>query len=123
MNTKMKAAQISKPGGDFELIERDIPEPGAGQIRVKVDACGICHSDVLVKDGLWPGLQYPRVPGHEIAGRVDALGDRVTNWKKGERVGVGWHGGHDFARGPRRGGGLGIGLYWKVDGVGVGGCL
>src|SRR3989440_9945841 len=96
MNTKMKAAQISKPGGDFELIERDIPEPGAGQIRVKVDACGICHSDVLVKDGLWPGLQYPRVPGHEIAGRIDALGSSVTAWEKGQRVGVGWHGGHCF---------------------------
>src|SRR5207245_11015792 len=96
INTKNKATQNSKPCGDFELNKRDIPEPGAGHIRVKVDACGICHSDVLVKDGLWPGLQYPRVPGHEIAGRVDALGDRVTNWKEGERVGVGWHGGHDF---------------------------
>src|SRR5260370_33700895 len=67
MSTKMKAAQISKPGGDWELIERDIPEPSAGQVRVKVEACGICHSDALVKEGLWPGLQYPRVPGHEIA--------------------------------------------------------
>ena len=72
MSTKMKAAQISKAGGDWELVERDIPEPGAGQVRVKVEACGICHSDALVKDGIWPGLQYPRVPGHEIAGRVDA---------------------------------------------------
>ena len=86
--TTMKAAQISKAGGDFELVERDIPEPGPRQVRVKVEACGICHSDVLVKDGLWPGLKYPRVPGHEIAGRVDALGDRVTNWKEGERVGI-----------------------------------
>ena len=92
----MKVAQISKPGGDFELVERDIPEPGARQVRVKVEACGICHSDALVKDGLWPGLQYPRVPGHEVAGHVDAVGSGVTNWKKGQRVGVGWHGGHDF---------------------------
>src|SRR2546428_11080316 len=96
MNTKMKAAQISKPGGDWELVERAIPEPGAGQVRVKVEACGICHSDMLVKEGLWPGLQYPRVPGHEIAGRIDAVGGNVTEWKKGQRVGVGWHGGDCF---------------------------
>jgi D-arabinose 1-dehydrogenase-like Zn-dependent alcohol dehydrogenase len=113
----MKAAQISKPGGDFELIERDIPEPGAGQVRVKVDACGICHSDVLVKDGLSPGLKYPRVPGHEIAGRVDALGDRVTNWKKGERVGVGWHGGHDFVCDQCRRGDFGMCINRKVTGI------
>jgi D-arabinose 1-dehydrogenase-like Zn-dependent alcohol dehydrogenase len=93
---EMKAAQISKPGGDWELVERDIPEPGPGQVRVKVEACGICHSDVFVKEGHWPGLKYPRVPGHEIAGRIDAIGDGVTEWKKGQRVGVGWHGGHDF---------------------------
>ena len=96
MSKKMKAAQISKPGGDFELVEREIPEPGAGQVRLKVEACGICHSDSLVKEGLWPGLQYPRVPGHEVAGKIDALGGGVTNWKKGQRVGVGWHAGHDF---------------------------
>jgi len=92
----MKAAQISKPGADWELVERDIPEPGAGQVRVKVEACGICHSDMFVKEGLWPGLQYPRVPGHEIGGRVDAVGDNVREWEKGQRVGVGWHGGHCF---------------------------
>src|SRR6266568_2744126 len=96
MSTKMKAAQISKPGGDWELIERDVPEPHPGHVRVKVEACGICHSDALVKEGLWPGLLYPRVPGHEVAGRIDALGNGVTTWKKGQRVGVGWHGGHDF---------------------------
>jgi D-arabinose 1-dehydrogenase-like Zn-dependent alcohol dehydrogenase len=96
MKTKMKVAQISKPGGDFELIERDIPEPGPGQVRIKVEACGICHSDMLVKEGYWPGLQYPRIPGHEIAGHLDALGAGVSAWKKGDRVGVGWHGGHDF---------------------------
>ena len=78
MSMKMKAAQISKPGGDWELVERDIPEPGTGQVRVKVEACGICHSDFAVKEGFWPGLQYPRVPGHEVAGRIDAVGGNVT---------------------------------------------
>jgi len=96
MSLKMKAAQISKPNGDWQLVERDIPEPGAGQVRVKVEACGICHSDMFVKEGLWPGLQFPRVPGHEIAGRVDVAGGNVTEWKEGQRVGVGWHGGHCF---------------------------
>jgi D-arabinose 1-dehydrogenase-like Zn-dependent alcohol dehydrogenase len=96
MKTKMKVAQISKAGGDFELVERDIPEPGPAQVRVKVEACGVCNSDVFVKEGLWPGLQYPRVPGHEIADRLDALGAGVAAWKIGDRVGVGWHGGHDF---------------------------
>ncbi len=91
----MKVAQISKPGGDFELVEREIPEPGGGQVRIKVQACGVCHSDVFVKEGLWPGIQYPRVPGHEVAGIIDELGAEVTGWKKGQRVGVGWHGGQD----------------------------
>jgi alcohol dehydrogenase/propanol-preferring alcohol dehydrogenase len=91
----MKAVQVSKPGGDFELVERPIPEPGSEQVRIKVEACGVCHSDVLVKQG-WPGIQYPRVPGHEIAGRIDAIGPDVTLWKVGQRVGVGWHGGHCF---------------------------
>ena len=96
MSTTMKAAQVSKPNGDWELVERDIPEPDAGQVRVKVEACGMCHSDVFVKEGLWPGLQYPRVPGHEIAGHIDAVGDNVSAWRQGQRVGVGWHGGHCF---------------------------
>ena len=91
----MKSAQISKPGGDFEIVERPIPAPGTGQIRIKVNACGICHSDVLVKEGVLPWIQYPRVPGHEVAGAVDEVGAGVTGWKKGRRVGVGWHGGHD----------------------------
>ena len=92
----MKAMQVAKPGGDFELVERKIPDPGRAQVRIKVEACGICHSDVIVKQGGWPGLQYPRVPGHEVAGRIDAVGADVTNWKVGQRVGVGWHGGHCF---------------------------
>jgi D-arabinose 1-dehydrogenase-like Zn-dependent alcohol dehydrogenase len=92
----MKAVQVSKPGGSFEVVERPIPEPARGQVRIKVEACGICYSDSLVKEGHWPGLHYPRVPGHEIAGRVDAVGADVSLWKKGQRVGVGWHGGHCF---------------------------
>ena len=71
---RMKAVQVSKAGGGLELVERDIPNPGRGQVRIKVEACGICHSDVVVKEGYWPGIQYPRVPGHEIAGRVDEPG-------------------------------------------------
>jgi propanol-preferring alcohol dehydrogenase len=113
----MKAAQISKAGGDFELVERDIPEPGPGQVRVKVEACGICHSDALVKEGLWPGLQYPRVPGHEIAGRLDALGVGVTAWKKGDRVGVGWHGSHDFVCDQCRRGDFAMCVNRKVTGI------
>jgi len=74
----MKAAQIGKPGGNWELVERDIPQPGPGQVRVKVEACGICHSDVLIKEGFWPGIQYPRVPGHEVAGRIDAVGSGAS---------------------------------------------
>lgn len=114
---KMKAAQISKAGAEFELVERGIPEPGARQVRVKVEACGICHSDVLVKEGLWPGLQYPRVPGHEVAGRVDAVGDHVANWKKGDRVGVGWHGGHDFVCDHCRRGDFAMCINRKVTGI------
>jgi D-arabinose 1-dehydrogenase-like Zn-dependent alcohol dehydrogenase len=91
----MKAAQISKAGGDFEIVEREIPKPGAGQVRIKVQACGVCHSDVLTKEGAWPGIQYPRVPGHEVAGVIDELGAGVSTWKMGQRVGVGWHGGQD----------------------------
>jgi D-arabinose 1-dehydrogenase-like Zn-dependent alcohol dehydrogenase len=91
----MKVAQVSKPGADFQIVEREIPTPGVGEVRIKVQACGICHSDVLTKDGLWPGIQYPRVPGHEVAGILDELGTGVSGWTKGQRVGVGWHGGHD----------------------------
>jgi D-arabinose 1-dehydrogenase-like Zn-dependent alcohol dehydrogenase len=91
---KMRAVQVPSAGGSFEIVERDIPEPGPGQVRIKVQACGICHSDSLTKEGLWPGLQYPRVPGHEVAGVVDAVGSGVAAWTPGQRVGVGWHGGH-----------------------------
>ena len=91
---RMKAVQATRAGGEWELVERDIPEPAAGQVRVKVQACGVCHSDMFVKEGHWPGLQFPRIPGHEIAGLIDAVGPRVSAWNKGQRVGVGWYGGH-----------------------------
>jgi D-arabinose 1-dehydrogenase-like Zn-dependent alcohol dehydrogenase len=91
----MKVAQVSGPGGDFQVVEREIPKPGRGEVRIKVQACGVCHSDSLTKEGLWPGIQYPRIPGHEVAGIVDALGGDVSAWQKGQRVGVGWHGGQD----------------------------
>ena len=96
MPKMMRAVQVSKAGGPFELVEREMPEPADNQIRIKVEACGICHSDAIVKFGGFPGLAYPRIPGHEIAGRVDKVGADVTEWKKGDRAGVGWHGGHDF---------------------------
>ena len=91
----MKSARIAKPGGVFEVVEREIPKPGQQEVRIKVRACGVCHSDVLVKEGGWPGLDYPRVPGHEVVGIIDEVGAGVTTWKKGQRVGVGWHGGQD----------------------------
>ena len=91
---RMKAVQVPKPNGGLELVERDIPEPKARQVRVKVEACGVCHSDMFTVTGGWPGIQYPRVPGHEVVGTVDAVGAEVPDWKKGMRVGVGWHGGH-----------------------------
>ena len=91
----MKVAVVPKPGADFQIVERPIPTPDAGHVRIKVLACGVCHSDVLTKEGYWPGIEYPRVPGHEVAGVVDEVGSGVTAWKKGQRVGVGWHGGQD----------------------------
>ena len=92
--TKMRAVQVPAAGLPFELVEREIPEPGAGWVRIKVQACGICHSDWLVKEGHWPGIVYPRVPGHEVAGTIDAVGAEVAGCKPGQRVGVGWYGGH-----------------------------
>jgi D-arabinose 1-dehydrogenase-like Zn-dependent alcohol dehydrogenase len=121
MMTTMKAAQISRPGGDWELVERVIPEPRAGHVRVKVEACGVCHSDAFVKEGFWPGLAYPRVPGHEIAGRIDAVGDHVTAWRPGQRVGVGWHGGHCFVCTQCRRGDFAMCVHRKVTGIDVDG--
>jgi D-arabinose 1-dehydrogenase-like Zn-dependent alcohol dehydrogenase len=91
---KMRAAQVPKPNAPFELVEREIPQPGPGQVRIKVQACGVCHSDSITKAGLFPGIQYPRVPGHEVIGVIDAVGAEVLEWKPGQRVGVGWHGKH-----------------------------
>src|SRR5579864_9518145 len=91
----MKVAQVPSPGANFLIVDRAIPEPRAGQVRIKVLACGVCHSDAFTKEGLWPGIQYPRVPGHEVVGIIDEVGAGVSEWKKGKRAGVGWHGGHD----------------------------
>jgi D-arabinose 1-dehydrogenase-like Zn-dependent alcohol dehydrogenase len=113
----MQTAQISTPGGAWEVVERAIPEPGPGHVRVQVEACGICHSDMFVKEGLWPGLQYPRVPGHEVAGRIDAVGDSVLTWQPGQRVGVGWHGGHCFVCDPCRRGDFAMCVQRKVTGI------
>jgi alcohol dehydrogenase/propanol-preferring alcohol dehydrogenase len=90
----MRVMQVSKPGGPFESVDRPIPQPGAGEVRIKVKACGVCHSDAFVKEGTYPGIEYPRTPGHEVVGDIDAIGTGVTAWKAGDRVGVGWHGGH-----------------------------
>src|ERR1700693_2809615 len=93
----MRAVQVAKAGGAFELVERPIPEPGPNEVRIKVEACGICHSDQIAKEGYWPaGVHYPRIPRHEVAGRIGDVGVGVTRWEAGQRVGVGWHGGHCF---------------------------
>jgi len=91
----MKAAQVPRPGADFQIVEHEIPKPDAGEVRIKVQACGVCHSDMFTKEGKWPGIQYPRVPGHEVSGLIDEVGPGVSAWKKGQRVGLGWHGGQD----------------------------
>jgi D-arabinose 1-dehydrogenase-like Zn-dependent alcohol dehydrogenase len=93
--TQMKVAQVPKPGENLQIVERGVPEPGPGQVRIKVQACGVCHSDALTVEGSWPGIQYPRVPGHEVAGIIDEVGQGVSAWNEGQRVGVGWHGGQD----------------------------
>ena len=114
---KMKAAVVPKPGAEFEIQEREIPSPAAGQVRIRVQACGICSSDHLTKDGFFPWIQYPRVPGHEVAGVIDELGAGVTTWKKGQRVGVGWHGGHDGTCDSCRRGDFGLCANEKFSGV------
>ena len=114
---RMKAVQVPKPGADFEVVEREIPQPGPGQVRIRVQACGVCHSDVITKDGLLPGIEYPRVPGHEVAGVIDDVGGGVSTWKKGERVGVGWHGGQDGTCPSCRRGDFGTCVNLKICGV------
>lgn len=113
---KMKAVQVPKPGGDFEVVEKEIPQPAAGQVRIRVLACGVCHSDVITKEGILP-IQYPRVPGHEIAGVIDEVGAGVTLWKKGQRVGVGWHGGQDGTCPSCRRGDFGTCANLKICGI------
>ena len=93
--TTMKAAQITEAGAGLSIVELEVPEPGPGEVRIKIRACGVCHSDAIIVEGRRPGVLYPRVPGHEVAGVVDALGTGVTEWRRGQRVGIGWHGGHD----------------------------
>lgn len=115
---KMRAAQVARAGGNFELVEREIPQPEPGWVRVKVQACGVCHSDSMVKEGHWPGMQFPRVPGHEVVGIVDAVGAGVPQWKPGQRVGVGWHGGHcGYCDACRRGDFFGCQVALKVTGI------
>jgi D-arabinose 1-dehydrogenase-like Zn-dependent alcohol dehydrogenase len=92
----MKAVQIKSPGSDFELVHKEIPKPKENEVLIKVEACGVCHGDAIVKEGRFPGLQYPRIPGHEVVGIIDQLGSKSKYWKVGQRVGVGWHGGHCF---------------------------
>ena len=113
----MKVAQISKPGGDFQIVERELPAPDAGQVRIKVQACGVCHSDVLTKEGLWPGIQYPRIPGHEVVGIIDEVGAGVSEWTIGQRAGVGWHGGHDGTCTSCRRGDFGNCRNMKIAGI------
>jgi D-arabinose 1-dehydrogenase-like Zn-dependent alcohol dehydrogenase len=114
----MRVVQVPRAQGPFELVEREIPQPGPGSVRIKVQACGICHSDSLTKEGSWPGIQYPRVPGHEIAGIIDAIGDGVVPWKTGQRVGVGWHGGHcGYCDSCRRGDFVTCQIAPKVPGI------
>src|SRR4051794_37038061 len=91
----MKVARVLGPKKGFQLVDEEKPSPGPNEVRVKVEACGVCHSDSFTAEGMWPGIAYPRAPGHEIAGTIDAAGPGADMWKKGARVGVGWDGGHD----------------------------
>ncbi|HLN99996.1 MAG TPA: alcohol dehydrogenase [Pyrinomonadaceae bacterium] len=115
--SKMRVVQVSQPNGAFELVEREIPDPGAGGVRVKVEACGICHSDSLTKEGTFPGVQYPRVPGHEVAGVIDAVGKDVVGWTEGLRVGIGWHGGYCGHCNPCRRGNFFACQWGQVTGI------
>ncbi|HSP99729.1 MAG TPA: alcohol dehydrogenase [Candidatus Dormibacteraeota bacterium] len=113
----MRAAQVSRAGGAFEIVERPLPTPGPGTVRIAVQACGVCHSDSMTKEGGFPGLIYPRIPGHEVAGVIDAVGPGVTAWKVGQRVGVGWHGGYDGTCEPCRRGDLFACVTGEVTGI------
>ena len=114
---KMRAVQVPQPKGSFEIVEREIPEPQPGWVRVKVEACGVCHSDSLTKEGTWPGIQYPRVPGHEVIGVIDKVGRDIPNWTAGQRVGVGWHGGYCGVCDPCRHGNFFACITSRVTGL------
>src|SRR6185369_14853362 len=115
---KMRVARVTAAKQSFELVEREIPQPAAGQVRIKIEACGVCHSDAMTKEGLWPGIEYPRVPGHEIAGTIDALGNGVAGWTTGQRVGVGWHGGHcGYCDSCRRGDFVTCQIAFQIPGI------
>ncbi len=113
----MRVAQVSRPKGPFEIVERPIPEPAAGTVRIKVQACGICHSDSMTKEGLFPGIQYPRVPGHEVAGVIDAVGPGVAGCEPGQKVGVGWNGGYCGSCDPCRRGEFFACVRGQVTGI------
>src|SRR4030095_8904206 len=113
----MKVAQVPAPGADFQIVEREIPKTSAGHVRIRVRACAVCHSDVLTKDGLWPGIQYPRIPGHEVVGTIDEVGAGVSEWTMGQRVAVGWHGGHDGTCKACRRGDFGNCVNMKIAGI------
>jgi D-arabinose 1-dehydrogenase-like Zn-dependent alcohol dehydrogenase len=115
---KMRVVQVVHANGPFEIVERDIPEPGPGSVRIKVQACGICHSDSLTKEGHWPGIQYPRAPGHEVAGIIDVVGAGVAGWEAGQRVAVGWHGGHcGYCNSCRRGDFVTCQIAFQIPGI------
>jgi len=112
----MKAIVVNRPGGPLELVDREIPKPKPDWVRIKIQACGICHSDLMVKEGHWPGLEYPRIPGHEVAGVIDEVGSGVSVWKKGQRVGVGWYAGHCGVCEPCRRGELALCVVGPITG-------
>lgn len=114
---KMRAVQVSAPKGALELVEKEIPEPTKGTVRIKIQACGICHSDSFTVDGIFPGIKYPRVPGHEVAGVIDAVANDVTAWKPGQRVGVGWQGGYCGQCEPCRRGKFVLCVNGKISGI------
>src|SRR4051794_14442123 len=121
--SSMRAVQVSRPGGPLELVERPVPDPGPGSVRIRVEACGICHSDVLTREGHWPGITYPRVPGHEVIGVIDAVGPDVPpRWRVGQRVGVGWHAWHcGWCDNCRRGDSFACQTGVKVTGISLDG--
>jgi D-arabinose 1-dehydrogenase-like Zn-dependent alcohol dehydrogenase len=113
----MKSIRVEQAKGPFKLVDEKIVEPGCGQVRIKVQACGVCHSDLFTKEGAWPGISYPRSPGHEIAGVIEALGEDAGEWKVGDRVGVGWHGGNCFRCDPCRRGDFVNCRFLKIPGI------